>query len=272
MYLSAGGIEVASRANDVAAFFNRFGSVEGWRQASLHEQLGVNGDTRTFVNWLALTGRVKLSADYLLISESRLANMARRLHPDLHERLAATAADLGFTPGVFGRQWLNLARLTSLNGLHPLQVTADDLESGRETLLAAAERAGRSLVYGKELQAALFGLGSTLFHAGMTDRLLDRRWRRAGRAEVRWDELEDAAPVLAATMRRYLGQVALSLRPDSVRHADTSLRLFARFLIDEHGLARVADVRRSHIEAYKSSLALRPGSKGPTLGRPTIRV
>ncbi|MGH2692737.1 MAG: tyrosine-type recombinase/integrase [Actinomycetota bacterium] len=270
-YLSAGGIEVASRANDVAAFFNRFGSIESWRQAPLHKQLAVNGDTRTFVNWLALTGRVRLSTDYLLVSESRVANMARRLHLHLHERLAATAADLGFTPGVFGRQWLNLARLSSLNGLHPEELTADGLESGREVLLAAAERAGRSLVYRKELQAAFFGLGSTLFHAGMIDRLLDRRWRRAGRAEVRWDELENDAPMLTATMRRYLGQIALSLRPDSVRHADTSLRLFARFLVDDYGLARVADVKRPHIEAYKKSLALRPGSKGPTLGRPTIR-
>jgi hypothetical protein len=160
--VSAGGIEVPSRANDVAAFFNRFRGVDGWRRAPLREQLAVNGDTRTFVNWLALTGRVRLSADYLLVSESRIANMARRLHPDLHERLAATAADLGFTSGVFGRQWLILARLSSLNGLHPAQLTADHLESGRETLLAAAERACRSFVYVKELQAAFFGLGSTL--------------------------------------------------------------------------------------------------------------
>lgn len=52
-----------------------------------------------------------------------------------------------------------------------------------------------------------------------------RTWRSGRPAkEVTWEELTAKAPVLVATMRRYLDQCLLSLRPSSVACFDTTFR------------------------------------------------
>lgn len=64
-------------------------------------------------------------------------------------------------------------------------------------------------------------------------------------------------------MRRYLNQLAVSLRPGSVETIDTTLRMFARFIADHHpDVTGAADIGRTHIEAFKPWLAARPGKKG----------
>ena len=67
--------------------------------------------------------------------------------------------------------------------------------------------------------------------------------------ETDWEDVAQAAPVLAATCRRYLQQLGVSLRPKSVAAIDITLRQFAGFLV-------AADPRS-------------PGS--PTLVAPTSR-
>jgi hypothetical protein len=74
-----------------------------------------------------------------------------------------------------------------------------------------------------------------------------------------WDALV-SRPVLVATMRRYVQQVACSLRPHSVSGVDLALRSFATFLLEtEPAVMSVAGVTRRHIEEYKPWLAARPG-------------
>jgi hypothetical protein len=69
---------------------------------------------------------------------------------------------------------------------------------------------------------------------------------------------------MAATMRRYLEQVACSLRPGSVSNADQALRAFAGFLHQSApDVVTVAAVVRGHIEAYKPWLAAQVGRDGP---------
>jgi site-specific recombinase XerD len=78
-----------------------------------------------------------------------------------------------------------------------------------------------------------------------------------------WDRVAAHAPTLAATMRRYLPQVAISLRPGSVAVIDTSLRQLADYLVDHHpGLTTVGGIRRTHIEGFKATLAARAGYRG----------
>ena len=61
-------------------------------------------------------------------------------------------------------------------------------------------------------------------------------------------------------MRRYLQQVACSLRPGSVGGVDLALRCFVAFLLEaQPDVVSVAGVRRRHIEDYKPWLARRPG-------------
>jgi hypothetical protein len=89
-----------------------------------------------------------------------------------------------------------------------------------------------------------------------------------------WDELAAARPALVAPMRRYLQQMACSLRPGSVSGVDLALRSFTEFLIQAAPeLTTLADVTRRHIEDYKPWLAARPGrSCGRTGDRVTTNT
>ncbi len=78
-----------------------------------------------------------------------------------------------------------------------------------------------------------------------------------------WRAIHAAAPQLATTMFTYVAQIAVSMRPSTARAVDTDLRIFAGFLIDhDPALAGVADVERSHIEAFKLWQWAQPGTSG----------
>jgi site-specific recombinase XerD len=89
-----------------------------------------------------------------------------------------------------------------------------------------------------------------------------------------WHQIADTAPIMAATMLRYLDQIALSLRPASVRAAEGILRGFGGWIAANHPeVVGLADVGRRHIEAYKAYLPTRPGKNGvPPLSDQTIRI
>jgi site-specific recombinase XerD len=73
-------------------------------------------------------------------------------------------------------------------------------------------------------------------------------------------------------MRRYLNQLALSLRPASVQRTDTMLRGFAGYLTQNHpDVTALVDVERRHIEGFKRYLPTRLG-KGGALSPQTIRM
>lgn len=92
--------------------------------------------------------------------------------------------------------------------------------------------------------------------------------------EFDWPQITETAPTLAATMLRYLDQIALSLRPASVKRAETMLRNFAGYLVANHPeIEGLVDVERTHIEAFKRYLPTRPGKNGrPPLSEQTIRM
>jgi len=92
--------------------------------------------------------------------------------------------------------------------------------------------------------------------------------------EFDWPTIAETAPVLAATLQRYLDQLALSLRPASVVSADGMLRRFAGYLTINHPeINALVDVERRHIEAFKRYLPTRPGKNGrPPLSEMTIRM
>ncbi len=89
---------------------------------------------------------------------------------------------------------------------------------------------------------------------------------------AKWEPIHRSAPQLAATMLAYLDQVAVSLRPQTVRAVETDLRIFAGFvLVHDPALGCVAEVDRSHIEAFKLWQRAQPGVKGAPLATATFR-
>jgi site-specific recombinase XerD len=83
---------------------------------------------------------------------------------------------------------------------------------------------------------------------------------KASRSQREWEQIAASAPQLADTAARYLGQLALSLRPASVIVADSALRQLAGYLVTEQPhVTGFAEVTRAEIEAFKLHLAGRPG-------------
>ena len=93
-----------------------------------------------------------------------------------------------------------------------------------------------------------------------------------GVPEITWNDIAATAPQLAATMRAYLDQLAVSARPATVNAVSLALRFFAGHLVrHEPDCAAVADVERRHIESYKVALAARRTRAGKPLANETIR-
>jgi integrase len=88
--------------------------------------------------------------------------------------------------------------------------------------------------------------------------------------EISWPQIIVAAPQMAATMARYLDQLAVSARPATVVAVDLTLRQFAGSVTASDPACRtMAQVTRRHFEDYKRWLARRPGRRS-TLSATTI--
>lgn len=90
-------------------------------------------------------------------------------------------------------------------------------------------------------------------------------------ADDRWAAITAQAPKMAATMRAYLEQISVSLRPRSVDASDNALRTLATYLCGETRVRSVRGVRREHVEGFKVWLAARPAGRNKTLSPRTIR-
>ena len=214
-----------------------------------------------------VTARMSVSAQYLARADLRLGSIAARYSPRSARPTSPTPrARSAPTRSWVRDQWSVLAQLAALHGVRPAQVTAEQLDSGGDALLAAFARpehptAGR--------QAALVA-GSVARHAvscrddrHTTPACTTEPRRRRGHAVG-----GRARPASTETAQRYLAQIELSLRPSTVRLAEHALRELAAYLTREApGVSCVADIGRHHIESYKSWLANRPRAGGGTLHR-----
>ncbi len=74
--------------------------------------------------------------------------------------------------------------------------------------------------------------------------------------EFTWPQIIHRAPKMAATMARYLDQLAVSARPATVAAVDLTLRQFAHCVTVADPTCRsMAGVTRIHFEDYKRWLA-----------------
>jgi len=268
--VAAGLVAWPSTLGGARGFCARHASPAAFAALPVEEQLKLSSHLRGFASWLMVTGRMAVSADYLARANLRLGAAAANYHPALYAHLATTAEMLGSDKCWVDAQWQAFAQVAALHGVTPAKVTAAQLDAGAAALLDAFVRPGRAKS-GHKLRTALVRLRATLFHAGVID--VPPRLRKPNTGELRAREWARVAPTLTATARRYLAQIELSLRPSTVGEAERSLRELGCFLAREAPeVVGVADVRRHHVEAYKTWLAGRPRRGGGTLHRHTIRA
>lgn len=91
-------------------------------------------------------------------------------------------------------------------------------------------------------------------------------------AQAEWLFISADAPQLATSARRYVAQIELSQRPNTVLKADEALRSLSRHLVEHHPEVRgFADVSRLHIESFKLALGEHRTAKGTPYSAASLR-
>jgi integrase len=264
--LCAAGMFAAHPVTSPArSFLTRVG-IDGWENLSLAEQLALVPKHRQVAGWLMVTGRLRPSPDYLVCGRPYLGEVAARHHRAFHERFRATAASLGFAPRVARLQWSAAVKVAALAGLAPAQLTEKVIDDGQAALTAAIGRRRPGGPGAAHLTGALFGARTVLFHLGVLD--APPRKHPPDQQAARDAAWAAVPPRLAATLRDYIAQTRLSLRPGTMVRVEGVLREFACWLAAcAPEVTCVAGLRRSHIEAYKLYLASRPSARGGKLSK-----
>jgi integrase len=267
--LIAAGMYAGHPVTSIARTWLKRVGVDGWARLSLAQQCATSLPERRLVGWLMVTGQLRPSPEYLILGRPYLGEVAARHHRPFYARFCATAAALGFDARSTRLQWSATVKVATLLSRAPDQLTQADLVAGRDALIASL-RHHRPASHGvRALTTALFGAEATLFHVGVTDR--PPRKQHRDKAALREAEWASVPTRLAATLRGYIEQVRLSLRPSTVAGIEGALREFAIFITGhDPGVTGVADLTRRHIEAYKLHLATRPSARGGQLSKLSI--
>ncbi|MDN5896119.1 MAG: site-specific integrase [Nocardioides sp.] len=249
---------------------NRYRDLDTWLGLPVEERRRTRSAVMAFAAHALVHCHVLVDPALVITSGCRWGKYIADAYPTQLAQFQAQATDLGFCQREARRMWAYLAKIAMITGIGPDQLTPNVYVDARSRVHDAviAVRGHRP----KSLSTPLFGLDAVMFHRGQAPAPdVRRQWTGRPAKEVTWDELDAQAPVLVATMRRYLDQCLLSLRPSSVALFDTTFRQFAGLLTTaDPPVTRVADISREHIEAYKSDLAARPGYRGRPLSKTTL--
>jgi integrase len=251
-------------------FTQIYGGIDAWRKIPVPERLAARVVLRSYAAWAVVESGCPVDAAYVVGTPTKWAIHVRNREPAAHIEFVAMATDLGFNPGEVVRMWGTLAKLSVICGATPATIADAEYTVTLADYLAAVEQRCGNIP--KVFGTPVFGLNSVMFHLGRGP--APKRRTREGNREPDWVALSEQVPVLAGTMRRYLDQIAVTLRPGSVGTIDTTLRLFGQFVSGyDPAICCIADIRRIHIEVFKPWLAARPGQGGRgTLSPTTIRM
>jgi integrase len=261
-YVDDGATVVARRhrAGAAARFLAVFGGLDGWAAAPLRSRLAAAADVRAVAVWLALGTCARVDPAYIAQANVSWGYWLACLDPQLSLQFTAAAAALGREDKEAERQWCILAKLAAAAGLPAQELGRPQFEAAREAL-AAAVTAHRGRLP-NTLTTPLHGLSATLAALSILDKPDRKRVPDRGQPG-HWKALEQQVPVMTATMRRYLAQLGISMRPGSVALVDTTLRHLASYLTGHHpDVTCAAAIRRTHIEGFKTWMTARPGYRG----------
>ena len=255
------------------AFAARVGDPVHWAALPLAARCALPVRLRHFVSWLIVTGRIPATpqqlGDYIVVSRPFLGDVAATYHPVTAAAFADTAAALGFTRETAVAQWSAAVKVAAVHRARPEELTSEAFHAGARLLLAAARSHRPDTGLRDSVAKHLFGAEATLFHLGVLDAAPTAKrstlsTTAAAAREAQWAGVPET---LRATLRAYLAQIATTLRPATVTHAENVLREFAGFLArTDPAVLAVADIRRGHIEAFKRHLATRPAHRASREG------
>jgi len=269
-YVARATGDARERRRAVKQFRARFDTIEQWRNTPPADQLAASPAARAFAAFAAVGAWVAVDATYVVGAASKWGRHVADRDPEQAARFRLQASSLGFDRLEVDKMWSKLAQISVIAGTTPEALTSEQYLSGREAFQTAViAKHGRAP---KSLTTPLFGLDAVMFHRGQAPRPVPRApWRARSVPEIGWDQIVERAPVMAATMHRYLDQLKISLRASSVASVEITLRQLAGRLVATSEVRTVARIDRGHIEAYKTWLAARGGyRKNTQLSKTTI--
>jgi integrase len=217
-------------------------------------------DIRTLVAFLVTATGHPVDAEYVRASGSGWGHHASLVDPLFADTFHRTATAIGFSDAQAKDQWRTLAKITATTAFEPHSLPANLFQLAVDALTDAYRKATGSTP--RSWSTPLHGLKATLARLGLLPDATPTRLSTP-RREAHWDVLSAAAPALVGTLRRYLAQIGISMRPGSVALIDTTLRHFAVYLTEHHSdLTGIAGVRRTHIEGFKTFLVSKAGYRG----------
>src|SRR5512135_1322580 len=235
------------------AFLRRWPHPQAWASLPLGARLRAGPDTRPFVTFLMVSGRLRPGYDYLVarkLSSFWHELTASPLEPDLR-RFVAAARELGFSERLAsGIASQVIARLLIETGARLDDLTAADLDELAAACRARQQRTGRGW---RHYRAALHAARQVLFHLNVLASPAPPAQAPQGWAE-RMAEVPDG---LREAFVTYLARKSATCRAKTVSSLATRLAHFGRFLTTvDPDLTVLADLdRRRHIEPYLASLA-----------------
>jgi len=240
----------------------------GWNQMTRAAQIDAVRKARSFTSWLMVTGQIGVDAEQLCDTGLRLGNAGRLFCPHDHRWFTDICARLGTSAADTTLQWNTLVKIAVITGATARTVTDDEFGTARAALIAAYSRR-QTPSAGRTIAAVCHRLQLSLFHAGQLTTLRGPAYREPV-SVTGWSTV---ASGFAEAARRYVEQVTVSLRPNTVKHIERDLRQFGTWLAHTHPeVATCAELHREHIEAFKTWLSTRPtAATGKPLNRVSIK-
>jgi integrase len=282
----AGASPLGQRLRAARRFLERWG-LAGWRQLPVAEQVAVltrlrppalatNG--RTFVCWLALTGRLPFPSALLEALEEQAPTsihwleQGRLAWPALIARLEATADKLGYRPATAAQVAAAVTKAAAYAGKPPEALTLAEIVSLSEAM--RQRRVQRQAARGQPLRRdgnqplIPWTTGSVLYHAGLLPeppdtRLIARR-ATAGVEASQLGFLQAGWPALHDVARCYLAQRRRTRRESTVTQEALALGRFFRWLTTHHPAVTTLHQldRRTHLEPFLSWLQAETNASG----------
>lgn len=240
-------------------FLRSVGDIDRWQSLPVEAKCAVPSRVCRVLAWMFVTGQAVAPVDYVIAARTNLGDSAAKHHAEFNADFRTAALELGFTEDRAQRQWSALALVAAIAGRIPKNIDGPMLERGRELLFTEAMRQDRP-GYAWATSMALFQTQATLFHLGQISEVPPKRSAtRLPEIEAQWKAVPGE---LAETARRYVEQLKVSLRPQTIRQIEHTLREFCQLVAREAPEVTAAkDIERRHVELYKTWLIERISSR-----------
>ncbi len=237
----------------------------GWERMSRVRQLDSITKARGFASWLMVSGHLTVEADIFGEIWLKLGRAARVFCPEAHAWFMDACQNIEVRHGDETIQWNALAMVTAITGVSPDQVGDDEFNVASEAVIDAYKARDKP-ESGRTMASVFYRLRLTMFHVGRLSSL-QRPPQHPPVSVTGWTVV---APAFAGSARRYIDQVTLSLRPNTVKHIEHDLRAFGTWLAQNYPqVASCSELERAHIEAYKTWMAK---TVRPRIGKPLNRI